>query len=146
MDPTAQCHSLWYLTLINAVTNVLVNVLTLQLVRSGSALLLQVVSGLNLVGCNLFYASRVIMGSTLVVAMDRFMWAGLGVVVAGFVVYSFVPLEKTKKNRAVADAEATTSMATAEHDGVPVASPNTSDWTTINASSSNGSRSYSSLN
>jgi cytochrome b subunit of formate dehydrogenase len=143
MDPTAQCHSLWYLTLINAVTNVLVNVLTLQLVRSGSALLLQVVSGLNLVGCNLFYASRVIMGSTLVVAMDRFMWAGLGVVVAGFAVYSFVPLERTK---IPADTDAEATATTAATSAEPVALSNTSDRTTINASNSNGSRSYSSLN
>ena len=76
MDPSARCHGLWWLTLVNVSVNVLVNVLTLQIVRVGSALLLQVVGGVQLPLCNLVYAAQFIMGARLVTPMTHWMVSG----------------------------------------------------------------------
>lgn len=72
-DPSAECDGLWWITLLQVASNVAVNLLTLQLVRSGSALLLQVVSGVQLPLCNLVYAWTLIMGTSLVVPMTNYM-------------------------------------------------------------------------
>jgi drug/metabolite transporter (DMT)-like permease len=49
MDPNARCGDLKYIMIISIISNVSVNVLTLQLIRSGSAVLLQIVSGVQFV-------------------------------------------------------------------------------------------------
>jgi hypothetical protein len=97
MDPLAQCGDMWWLLILFIVSNVLENVLVLQLTRSGSALLVQVVAGVQLPISNLFYASRAIMGAALVVPMTSYMWIGLSVVMVGFICYSFMPMECWRK-------------------------------------------------
>lgn len=94
MDPDARCDGLWWLTLVNVSVNVLVNLLTLQVVRVGSALLLQIVGGVQLPLCNLVYAWKFVMGTRLVTPMTNYMWIGLSLATVGFCVYSFLPLGK----------------------------------------------------
>lgn len=101
-DPAAQCDRLWWITLLQVASNVAVNLLTLQLVRSGSALLLQVVSGVQLPLCNLVYAWTLVMGSALVVPMTNYMWIGLSLVTVGFFIYSFLSLGGAPSTRQVA--------------------------------------------
>lgn len=73
MDPAARCESLWWITCLDVCIGVVVNVLTLQLVRKGSALMLQAVSGVQLVVCNLVYAWPLIMTAELTVPLDGWM-------------------------------------------------------------------------
>jgi drug/metabolite transporter (DMT)-like permease len=58
MDPSARCGDLSWIMVVNIISNVLVNVLTLQLVRSGSALLLQIVSGVQFAVSDLGQCAR----------------------------------------------------------------------------------------
>lgn len=72
MDPEAQCETIWWLMLVNAFSIIVVNFLALVMLRRGSALLMQAASGVQLPLCNLFYASKFVMGS-LVTPMTKFM-------------------------------------------------------------------------
>jgi len=73
MDPSASCPTLWWLICLDVLSSIVINVLTLQLVRKGSALMLQAVSGVQLVLCNLFYAWTLVMTEELVVPLDKWM-------------------------------------------------------------------------
>lgn len=121
MDEKAVCEGLWWLALVNVTANVVVNLLVLLLIKRGSALLMQVASGIQLPVVNLFYACRFIMTSQYVTPMvssqpppplqtgihldphsldlplsfslqDLYMWLGLALVTVGFFIYSFLPL------------------------------------------------------
>lgn len=87
-NPYAQCSNVYWMGIINGLSNVGVLICTFLLLRHASAYHMEVVSGLMLPFTNLSTSSSVIINTVwLLQPMDEYMWYGVAICLLGMLIF-----------------------------------------------------------
>ncbi len=108
MDPAAECHNAWIITIVYSLLNMLCNIWMLLVMQHGSAVIMNIVNSLQLPISNGIFAVQWIMGPRLVARFDDFQLIGLVLTCVGFTLYQFIPLEQVDDEAGITEAEAET--------------------------------------
>ena len=87
------CDGIWIITVIYSIVGVLSSAWILVVINLGSAVVLNILSALQLSVSNIVFASPLIMGH-LVTSFTTPMLIGLFIACAGFVIYTLMPMER----------------------------------------------------